>query len=108
MPNLTIHMPADQMPKDDRLAALTDQCTELCTGTLMAALANVHVTYVGVTHGRGHPVFAQVRYRLDPVRTPSVMEAFMERLDEAIFRHTGLTARIRCFGYAAAQVHARN
>lgn len=30
------------------------------------------------------------------------------RLDEAIKRHTGLTARIRCFGYPAPAIYARN
>ena len=36
------------------------------------------------------------------------MNQFMEALDDAIARCTGLTARIRCFGYAASNIHARN
>ena len=108
MPNVTIYIAADRMPPDEALAALTEQCTELCTDILRAALANVHVIYVAVRRGRGQPVFAEIQYRLEPFRTPPVMERFMEELDDAIKRNTDLTARIRCFGYAASSICARN
>ena len=108
MPNVTIYIPADMMPPDEALAELTEQCTELCTGILRAALVNVHVIYVAVRHGRGHPAFAEIQYRLESFRTPPVMERFMEGLDDAIKRSIGLTARIRCFGYDASSIHARN
>lgn len=55
MPNVTIYIPADRMPLDEALAELTEQCTELCTGILRAALVNVHIVYVAVQHGRGAP-----------------------------------------------------
>ena len=108
MPNVTIYMPTERMPPDANLAALTDQCTELCTGMLEAALENVHIIYVGVRHGRGNPAYAEIKYRLGPSRTKAVMEVFMERLDGIIKGHTGLAARIRCFGYAPPAIHARN
>lgn len=108
MPNLTIFIPTERMPPDANLAELTEQGTRLCTDILQAALDNVHVIFVAARHGRGHPVYAEIRYRIEPFRTPSVMDAFMVRLDEAIERHTGLTARIRCFGYASTAIHARN
>ena len=53
MPNVTIYIPADRMPSDEALADLTEQGTELFTGILRAALANVHIIYVAVQHGRG-------------------------------------------------------
>ncbi|WP_342628474.1 hypothetical protein AAC691_21930 [Nguyenibacter vanlangensis] len=108
MPNVTIYIPADKMPPDETLAALTEQCTELCTDILRAALLNVHTIYVAARHGRGHPAFAEIQYRLEPFRTPPVMERFMEGLDGAIKGNIGLTARIRCFGYAASNIHTRN
>ncbi|WP_370677260.1 hypothetical protein [Pleomorphomonas sp. PLEO] len=108
MPNVTIYIPADKMPPDEALAELTEQCSDLCTGVLRAALANVHIVYVAVRHGRGHPAFAEIHYRLEPFRTPPVMQRFMEGLDDAIRRNAGLTARIRCFGYQASSLHARN
>jgi phenylpyruvate tautomerase PptA (4-oxalocrotonate tautomerase family) len=108
MPNVTIYIPADRMPPDEALADLTEQCTDLCTGILRAALATVHIVYVAVRHGRGHPAFAEVQYRLEPFRTPPVMDRFMEELDEAIKRNIGLAARIRCFGYEASSIHARH
>ncbi len=108
MPNVTIYFSADRVPPDEALADLTEQCTELCTGILRAALTNVHIVYVAVRHGRGHPAFAEVQYRLEQFRTPPVMERFMEGLDDAIRRTTGLTARIRCFGYEASSIHARH
>jgi hypothetical protein len=108
MPNVTIYIPADRMPPDEVLADLTEQCTELCTGILRAALANVHIVYVAVRHGRGHTAFAEIQYRLEQFRTPAVMEQFMKGLDDAVRRNTGLTARIRCFGYEASSIHARN
>ncbi len=108
MPNVTIFIPAESMPDDEALADLTEQCTELCTGILRAALANVHVIYVAVRSGRGHKVFADIRYRLEPFRTPAVMDRFMQGLDDAIKYKLALTARIRCFGYGAACLYARN
>jgi phenylpyruvate tautomerase PptA (4-oxalocrotonate tautomerase family) len=108
MPNVTIFIPADRMPTDEALADLTKQCTELCTGILRAALANVHVLYVAVRHGRGHPVFAEIQYRLEPFRTPSVMDRFMEGLEDAVRRNLGVAVRVRCFGYAAQSISARN
>jgi phenylpyruvate tautomerase PptA (4-oxalocrotonate tautomerase family) len=108
MPNVTLFIPTETMPSNERLAELSERCTALCTDHLRAALDNVHVITVGVRHGRGHPVFADIRYRLEPFRTPPVMERFMEALDDAIRHVTGLTARIRCFGYAASSIHARN
>ncbi|MFM0382780.1 hypothetical protein [Paraburkholderia dipogonis] len=108
MPNVTFYISTGQMPSDETLAELSRDCVELCTSVLEAALENVHVIYVDVRHGHGHPVFAEVKYRLETFRTPSVMNQFMEALDDAIARCTGLTARIRCFGYAASNIHARN
>nr|WKF59247.1 hypothetical protein HUO10_003756 [Paraburkholderia busanensis] len=108
MPNLTFYISAGQMPSAARLDELSRDCVELCTSVLEAALENVHVIYVDVRHGHGHPVFAEVQYRLESFRTPPVMNQFMEALDDAIARRTGLTARIRCFGHAASSIHARN
>ncbi|WP_374620800.1 4-oxalocrotonate tautomerase family protein [Pandoraea sp.] len=108
MPNVTIYIPRGRMPSDARLAELSRDCIKLCTSVLEAALENVHVIYVEVRHGHGHPVFAEVQYRVETFRTPAVMNPFMKGLDEAIERCTGLTARIRCFGYAASNIHARN
>lgn len=108
MPNVTIFIPTEKMPSDENLTELTDQCTQLCTGILEAVPENVHIIYVGVRHGRGHQAFAEIKYRLEPFRTKPVMDSFMERLDGIIKRNTGLTARIRCFGYAAPAIHARN
>ncbi|MFY0477191.1 hypothetical protein [Achromobacter marplatensis] len=108
MPNVTIYIPTVQMPSDERLAELSGDCITLCTDVLAATLENVHIIYVAVRHGQGHPVFAEVQYRLETFRTASVMNQFMEGLDDAIARCTELKARIRCFGYAASNVHARN
>ncbi|AQQ31603.1 hypothetical protein [Burkholderia cenocepacia] len=108
MPNVTFHIDAERMPPDARLTELSDDCIDLCTRVLQAEVANVHVIYVAVRHGCGHPVFAEIQYRDAPSRPPAVMNAFMEALDHAIVRRTGLTARIRCFGHAAPNLHARN
>lgn len=108
MPNMTFYIHAEHMPSGASLAGLSRDCVELCTNVLEAKLKNVHVVYVGVQHGHGHPVFVEIQYRLETFRTPSVMSRFMEVLDHAIARHTGLMARIRCFGYAASDIHARN
>lgn len=108
MPNVTFFIAASEMPSDASLSDLTDRCADLCTGVLKAAPENVHIIALPVRPGRGHPVFASVSYRLTASRTPDVMEHFMAELDAAIRDATGATARIRCFGYAASQIHARN
>jgi len=108
MPNVTFSIDAKRMPADDDLAELSRDCVELCTQVLEAELKNVHVIFLAVRHGHGHPVFADIRYRVGTPRTPEVMNRFMEALDQAIVRRTGLTARIRCFGYTASNIHARH
>lgn len=108
MPNVTFYIATGKMPSDEKLAELSRDCIELCTRILQGALKNVHVIYVEVLHGHGHPVFAEVHYRLETFRTPQVMNEFTEALDSAIVSSTGLTARIRCFAYATSNIHARN
>lgn len=108
MPNVTLFIPAEKMPPAGILSELTDQCTQLCTGVLNAEPDNVHVIYVAVYHGRGHPVFAEIKYRFESFRTKPVMDSFTEKLDEVIKRNMGVTARIRCFGYSPPAIHARN
>ena len=108
MPNVTIYIPTGQMPSDETLAELSRDCVKLCTDVLQAARENIHVIYVAVRHGHGHPVFAEVQYRLETHRTPPVMNRFMAALEDAIAHCTALRARIRCFGYAASDIHARN
>jgi len=108
MPNVTLSIATEHMPSTEKLSELAHDCIELCTRVLQAALKNVHVIYVDVRHGHGHPVFAEVQYRLETFRTPQVMNEFTEALDSAIVRCTGLMARIRCFAYATANIHARN
>ena len=94
------------MPSDVHLARLSDDCMRLCTTVLGAIRQNVHVIYVDVRSGHGLPIFVEVQYRLEPVRTPEVMERFMQNLQQSILQHTALQARIRCFGYGAVQIHA--
>jgi hypothetical protein len=108
MPNVTLFFAADAMPQDAGLAALTDQCTALCTDLLGAAPDSVHIMYAAVRVGRGHRAYAELNYRLAPARTPAVMASFMAQLDAAIHDHAGVRARIRCFGHAAVALHARN
>lgn len=108
MPNLTIFIQAEKMPSEANLAELTERCSRLCADVLQAALDNVHDIYVAARQGRGHPAYAEIKYRLEPFRTALVMDAFKAQLDEAIKHLTGLTARIRCFGYSTPSIHARN
>lgn len=108
MPNLTMYIASEVTPSDETLGRLTERCTELCTGTLQAALENVHIIYVPVRHGTGHPVFAEILFREESFRPPSVMDRFMQQIDDAIKDNTGLTARIRCFSFAKQHIHARN
>lgn len=108
MPNLTIYISSEDMPSTQALDGLTEQCTKLCRGTLRAALENVHIVYLPVLRGRGHPVFAEILLREESFRPPAVMDHFMQQLDDAITDHTGLTARIRCFTFSKQHIHARN
>ena len=108
MPNVTLYISQDRMPPEEMLVALTERCTALCTGILRAALENVHIIFVAVRHGRGHPALVEIQYRLEPFRTGAVMDRFMKEFDDVIQCSTDLTARIRCFGYEASSIHARN
>nr|WP_198981248.1 hypothetical protein [Herbaspirillum sp. ASV7] len=108
MPNVTLFIRDDQMPRAECLDRLTASCEQLCIGILDALPENIHIIYVAVSHGKGHPAFADIRYRMSARRTPAVMEDFMQQLEAAIQAHTGLVPRIRCFAYAAQAIHALN
>ncbi len=105
MPNLTFYISAP-MPSEADLAHLSDDCMQLCTGVLAAQQQNVHVIFVAARPGHGLPIHVQVQYRLEPFRTPEVLQRFMHKLQASIVRHTTSEARIRCFGYGAGQIHA--
>ena len=55
MPNVTFSIDATRMPADESLAELSRDCVELCTQVLEAELKNVHVIFLAVRHGHGHP-----------------------------------------------------
>ena len=105
MPNITFYISA-AMPPEANLVSLSNDCMRLCTTVLAASKHNVHVIYIEASPGHGLPVFVEVQYRLEHFRTPSVMERFMQGLQESILQHTALQARIRCFGYDASRIHA--
>ncbi|VEC79196.1 Uncharacterised protein [Raoultella ornithinolytica] len=96
MPNLTFYLSQEHAARFSDLRDLTRTCSALCTGILAAESENVHIIYVDVKPGCGHPVYAELFYRLTNVRTSEVMEEFMRELERAIRQASGLTARIRC------------
>lgn len=108
MPSVVIFIPEASMPSNAALDALSSACATLCTDVLRAAPGTVHVVHVPVRHGFGHPVSAEIRYRLESFRTTELMDRFTTALDREILRHTGFVARIRCFGYDTAHLHARH
>ncbi|MGQ4643705.1 hypothetical protein ACUIG5_18300 [Raoultella ornithinolytica] len=108
MPNLTFYLSQEHAARFSDLRDLTRTCSALCTGLLAAESENVHIIYVDVKPGCGHPVYAELFYRLTNVRTSEVMEEFMRELERAIRQASGLTVRIRCFGSAASHLFARN
>ncbi|MET3822845.1 hypothetical protein ACVK00_001643 [Burkholderia sp. PvR073] len=64
MPNVTIFIPEVNMPAYAALDALSSACETLCTDVLRAAPGAIHVAYVPIRHGRGHPVSAEIRFRI--------------------------------------------
>ncbi|PRG05499.1 hypothetical protein C6Q14_12410 [Burkholderia ambifaria] len=108
MPSVTIFIPEANMPANAALDGLSSACETLCTDVLKAAPGTIHVAYVPIQHGRGHPVSAEIRFRIASFRTTELMDRFMAELDREILRHTGCVARIRCFGYDTAHLHARH
>ncbi len=108
MPNLTFYISVDQSDRFTDLPDFTRHCCALCTDILGAESEKIHIIYVDVRPGCGHPVYAELFYRLTKSRTSDVMENFMRELDMAILQASGLMARIRCFGSTALQICARN
>ncbi|WP_413727836.1 hypothetical protein [Sodalis sp. RH19] len=108
MPNLTFYISEDQSDRFTDLPDFTHICRALCSEILGAEAEKVHIIYVDVRPGCGHPVYAELCYRLTKSRVPDVMEKFMRELDLAIRQASGLMARIRCFGSSAPQIFALN
>jgi hypothetical protein len=108
MPNLTFYVSEDQSDRFTDLPDFTHKCCALCRDILGAESEKVHIIYIDVRPGCGHPVYAELFYRLTKSRTPEVMGDFMHELDRAIRQASGLMARIRCFGSTASQIDARH
>lgn len=108
MPNLTFYLSEEHVDRFTELPDFTRTCSALCTGILAAEPGNVHIIFVTVKPGCGHPVYAELFYRLTPRRTQEVMENFMRELDLATQQAWGLMARIRCFGSPAPYPYAKN
>jgi hypothetical protein len=109
MPNVTVFMPASEIPPEADLAAFTAACTDLCTGRLRAGLDKVHIIVVPVlAAGRGHRAYIEVKYRLETFRPAEVMEDFVARLDQVASEYLRTTTRIRCFGYGPEAIYAVN
>ncbi len=108
MPNLTFYISENHAGTFKNLYGFTDRCSALCCEILGAERKNVHIIFINVKPGCGLPVYAELFYRLTPLRTHEVMENFMHELDIATQQASGLTARIRCFGSQAEHLFARN
>ncbi|WP_336709113.1 MULTISPECIES: hypothetical protein [unclassified Cedecea] len=108
MPNITFYISEDQSDRITGFQDLTRTCFALCTEILNAEPDNIHIIFVNVRPGCGHPIYVELFYRLTESRTPEVMDKFMHELDAVIRLSTALTARIRCFGSPALQIYARN
>ncbi|VFS89589.1 Uncharacterised protein [Raoultella planticola] len=80
MPNLTFYISQQHAGRLTDLHGLTRACSALCTGILAAESENVHIIYVEVKPGCGHPVYAELFYRLTSERTPEVMAEFMREV----------------------------
>ncbi len=110
MPNVTLFIPSDRMPADHAVFnQFLAECTDLCTGTLGAALDKVHIMFSPTLQFvQGQDAYIEVKYRLETKRTAEVMRQFMEELDRTFTKHFSLVARIRCFGSTYDAIHALN
>lgn len=108
MPNITIYLSPEKMKAEQKMANLTQQYIDLCTTVLQAKLDKVHIIYVSSYLGYGHPAYIEIKYRLENHRTEEIMAVFLQKMDQAMQQVMGITPRIRCFGYSAAQIAAIN
>jgi hypothetical protein len=108
MPNLTFYISDDHAERFINLSDFTHKCSALCCDILGAELKNVHIIFIGVKAGCGLPLYAELFYRLTILRPQDVMENFMRELDFATQQASGLMVRIRCFGFPAQHLFARN
>lgn len=109
MPNVTVIIRDERWPDDKSLETFTQDCFGLCTGVLRAAPEKVHIDFVRSNSiGFGHPASIEIKYRTESFRPSAVMAEFVQRLDEAVKSSFDLNARIRCFGFGPAEIHALN
>ncbi|AKL12399.1 TPA: hypothetical protein I8271_001728 [Kluyvera intermedia] len=108
MPNLTFYLSQEYAGRFSDLPAFTRICSDLCRDILAAEPNNIHIIFITVKPGCGHPVYAELFYRLTTQRTPEVMEHFMRKLDSATQQAWGFMARIRCFAFSAPHPYALN
>ncbi|WP_202743955.1 hypothetical protein [Acinetobacter calcoaceticus] len=108
MPNLVIYISEAYSNQISNLDDLTMKGQALCVEVLKAEPSKIHIIYITVKHGVGHPIYAELTYRLSENRSSEVMEVFMKSLDKAILKTIGVKARIRCFGSPSTQLYAYN
>lgn len=108
MPNITFYLSDEKFSGKNDFSTLTQRCVELCLNILHAKSEKIHIIYLSVQSGCGHPIYVEVRYRLESHRTPEVMSSFMSSLDFLIQQELNTTARIRCFGTPEFHLYAMN
>lgn len=108
MPNLTFYISEVLFEQMIDVSALTQDCQSLCVEHLGAELEKVHIIYISVKPGCGHPIYVELIYRLLANRSPEVMTSFMHELDQLIQKTMHVTSRIRCFAYPPQQLYAYN
>jgi hypothetical protein len=108
MPNLSFYISKELLEQIETITALTQDCQSLCVDYLKADIEKVHIIYISVQSGCGHPVYAELRYRLLASRSAKTMDTFMHELDQIIQKALGVTPRIRCFAYPPEQLYAYN
>ncbi|KJH61621.1 hypothetical protein D9M71_751150 [compost metagenome] len=108
MPNLTFYVSKELLEQIEDVVALTQDFQSLCVEHLGAEVEKVHIIYISVQSGCGHPIYAELRYRLLASRSPEMMTAFMHKLDQIIQKALDVTSRIRCFAYPPEQLYAYN
>ncbi|WP_111895322.1 hypothetical protein [Acinetobacter sp. MB5] len=106
MPNLSFYLSEELFEHMTDVSSLTQDCQSLCVEHLGAEMEKVHIIYISVKSGCGHPIYVELIYRLLASRSPEVMTSFMHKLDQIIQKTLGAIPRIRCFGYPHQQLYA--
>ncbi len=109
MPSVSIHYGPDQKLDNPDFLALSQTLLDIIVNNLGAQSDKVQIMPLALAYAPiGQPVYIEIKARSTELRSESVLQGFVEQVDQVSFKAFGCRCRIRYFSYPGDFLAAAN